>query len=122
MRLRRTIVALLLSLTLVFQPMVATAMVQPCVDIDTSSTEGTSGSSGVARVPTKCPCEGTMPGCASMAQCQVGPECATQCLQCVGVLPTSTLSFRLFHLRLVPGRNERRASLALAPPAPPPRA
>ena len=122
MFLRRTMIAVLLSLTFAFLQTAASAIAHPCIAMGMSSDDGLADGSGVARIPMKCPCEGTMPGCAGMARCQVGPECATQCLGCVGVLATTIPSFRLLHLQFVLGGNERFASLSLAPPAPPPRA
>ena len=121
MNLRRTIVAILLSLTLAFAPTVASAMARPCVGTGMVSSVDMTGVSMSGKVPTPCPCEKAMPSCGGLTQCQVGPGCGTQCLELTAIMSGSEPLTGLALTRFGFGVNERVASLSMAPPAPPPR-
>ena len=122
MKLRRTIVPILLSLTMAFLPTVASAMARPCVGSGMVSSVDMTGVSMAGKVPTPCPCEKAMPGCGGLAQCQIGPGCASQCLDSAGILSESEPVTGLIHVRFKLGEGTHLACLSLAPPAPPPRA
>ena len=118
---RRTIVAILLSLTLAFAPTVASAMARPCVGTGMVSSVDMTGVPMAGKVPTPCPCEKALPGCGGLTQCQVGPGCGSQCADLAGVLAGAAPLASLIHTRFGFGVDERVASLSMAPPAPPPR-
>lgn len=112
MFLHRTILAILLSLTMAFAPIANAAMARSCA---MTSEVGVSN-------PTKCPCRGTMPDCASMPQCATATSCFSQCFTQSGLVPDVNAATLLGHNVLPTGGRTVLASLAIQPPAPPPRA
>ena len=122
MNLRRTIVAILLSLIMAFLPTVATAVARACVEHDMLSSLGTPSDSSAATAIKRCPCDKAMPGCGGLTQCQAGPGCASHCQGFAGVLSGSERPAGLVRTRFGFTGHVRLASLSLAPPAPPPRA
>ena len=149
MLLRRTIIACLLSLTMAFVPAVSMAMGHSCAattkttsqlsgdqvstaqapiveaavveasDVQPAQTLGTQASMSM---PASCPCNGSMPNCASMVQCQTASGCASHCLGSVGVATAADYQASLGHDHFATGSNQAVASLTITPPAPPPRA
>ena len=149
MLLRRTMLACLLSLTMAFVPAVSMAMghscaataktmapmpgeqvstaqasiveaavvqasvVQPAQTLDTQASMS---------MPASCPCNGSMPNCASMMQCQTASGCASHCLGSLGVTLAADFQASLGHDHFAIGASQAVASLAITPPVPPPRA
>ena len=136
MLLRRTILALLLSLTMAFVPAVSMAMghacAAPAMKTGQMSGDQTSTAQGAAvqvadaqssmSIPTPCPCNDSMPNCASMVQCQTASGCASHCLGSLGVALATDFQASPGHDHFAIGSNQAVASLAITPPAPPPRA
>ena len=119
----RTLLALLVALTLAFSPVAGFAMGKSCQGMQQSiSVDGATGSpmtdsGGMAN----CPCPESMPNCGAMPQCQTASGCASQCFASCGVMPTVTgqTSVDLGILKLAD--NEFFSSRSITPPAPPPR-
>ena len=149
MFLRRTILACLLSLTMAFVPAVSMAMGHSCAataktmaqmpgeqvstaqapiveaavvqasDVQPAQTLDNQASMSM---PASCPCNGSMPNCASMMQCQTASGCASHCLGSLGVVIAADFQAKLGHDHFATGSNQAVASLTITPPAPPPRA
>lgn len=112
MFLRRTILAVLLSLTMAFAPIANAAMARSCA---------MTSEAGVSNL-AQCPCHGTMPDCASMPQCATTTGCSSQCFTQSGLVPDIAGVSLLGHNIVPMGSRPVLASLVIQPPAPPPRA
>lgn len=112
MRLRRTILVFLLSLATAIAPFASAAMAKSCGMASEMNVKN-SGS---------CPCHDSMPGCGTMQQCRTALGCASQCFTTSGVLTTIPRAFGPVHDALKLPVSLPLSSLALEPPAPPPRA
>ena len=112
MILHRTILAILLSLTMAFAPVVSLAMAKSCA----MTMQMTAGN------PADCPCHNSMPNCGAMPQCQTASGCASQCFASCGVLLSVTGQLALDHDVVVAAVTLLPASQSITPPAPPPRA
>lgn len=135
MFLRRTTLALLLSLTMALAPAVSMAMGRSCaatahatgqVSGDQSATGRTADVRSFQTLDAKAPVgisadcpQGSMPNCASMPQCQTASGCSGQCLGSLGVV-TADHRATLAQDHFAIGANQALASLAITPPAPPP--
>ena len=149
MLLRRTMLACLLSLTMAFVPAVSMAMGHSCaataktmapmpgeqvstaqapiveaavVKASVVQATQTLDTQASMSMPASCPCNGSMPNCASMVQCQTASGCASHCLGSLGVALATDFQASLGHDHFAIGTNQAVASLAITPPAPPPRA
>lgn len=107
----RTLLALLLMLTMAFAPVASTAMAKPCTMTMAMTTDSVAD----------CPCRDSMPDCGTMPQCQTAAGCASQCSATSGVIPTVSGEFTPDHDILMMAAIEHLTSLAIKPPAPPPR-
>lgn len=112
MALHRTILAVVLSLTMAFAPVASVAMAKACA----TTTEMTADN------PADCPCHDSMPNCGAMPQCRTAAGCASQCFAAYGVLPSAAAQPALDHDNVKMAANAHVSSLSIAPPAPPPRA
>ena len=111
MALHRTILALLLSLTMAFAPIASLAMARSCA----MTTEMTATNSG------DCPCHNSMPDCGTMPQCQTASVCASQCFASCGILPSAARQSLSDRDELSMRVSTNRSSLEIQPPSPPPR-
>lgn len=112
MSLHRTILAVLLSLTMAFLPVASIATAKPC----------TMAMAMTAQAATDCPCHNSMPNCDVMPQCMTGAGCASQCSGASGVLPSLVAKFQQDRDAAPISVFAQRASLSIEPPSPPPRA
>ena len=135
MLLRRTILACLLSLTMAFVPAVSMAMGHSCAatgqmsgdqianaqapDVQSFQTHDAQASMSM---PANGPCDQSMPNCGTMVQCQTASGCASHCLGSLAVVAMADYQANLAHDHFAIGSNQAVASLAITPPAPPPRA
>ena len=128
---RRTILAFLLALTLAFQPTVNMAMASSCGTLNqmaggqaltAKASQVQASTVTLADVSNNCPCEKSMPDCASMPQCGTAAGCSSQCLGSPGVVAAAVHQAKSVHDRYTMGGNQLIVSLAIAPPSPPPRA
>jgi hypothetical protein len=108
----RTILAVLVSLTLAFAPVANVAVANSC-----SMTTAMSNS-GAADFP----CHDCMPGCGSMAQCQTSAGCVSHCYTGSGLVPSLTGLTTPALDGLKTADIQLLSSLSIRPPAPPPRA
>lgn len=108
----RTILAFLLSFTLVFAPLVSVAMAKSCTMTSQMTDDGTAD----------CPCHDSMSDCGSMPQCRTAAGCASQCFASCGVVPAVVGQFAPDHGVVKMSDNQQLSSLSIKPPAPPPRA
>ena len=139
MALRRTILALLLSLTMAFMPAVSMAMGYSCAVPAQATSQMTGDQVANAQavaaqaspimdeqapmsMPANCPCNQPMANCNSMPQCQTASGCACQCLGSLGVITAAEYQACTALNSFAIGPSQAVASLAIAPPAPPPRA
>ena len=131
MLLRRTILALLLSLTMAFAPAVSMAMGHSCAGKaqttgqmadDHASAAQVLDAANMGDMQIACSCDMSMPNCETMPQCQTVSGCASQCLGSIGVVTAADYKASLAHDLFAIGPNQTVASLAIAPPVPPPRA
>lgn len=106
MALHRAIFAVLLSLIMAFAPIASAAMARSCA----MSSEASADS------PSHCPCHGSMP------QYQNAASCACQCFMDCGIVADLREPLRPEHAVLAMNGSPHLTSLAIQPPAPPPRA
>lgn len=135
MFMRRTILTLFLSLTMALAPAVSMAMGRSCAATTHDTSQVSGDQSPTAQTPdvrsfqtldakasvgisADCP-QGSMPNCASMPQCQTASGCSSQCLGSFGIV-TANHHAKLAHDHFAIGSSQAVASLAIAPPAPPP--
>lgn len=106
-----TLIIVVLALASAFAPVAGMAMAKPC----TMATEMRAGS------PTDCPCHSAMKDCASLPQCRTAAGCASQCFTAgAWLLPDSAFTGPAVSRERIL-YEARFTSLALKPPAPPPR-
>jgi len=107
----RTLIIVVLALASAFAPVAGMAMAKPC----TMATEMRAGS------PSDCPCHSAMKDCASLPQCRTSAGCASQCFTPGAWLPADAAFTvpAVSRERIV--YENRFTSLAIKPPAPPPR-
>lgn len=107
----RAILAALLTLTLVFAPVVNVAIAKSCTMTSQMIEDGAS----------KCPCA-SMSDCKSMPQCRTAVGCANHCYVSSAILTNIVGPSTLAH-DVVPSRHSLHLlSLLIGPPTPPPRA
>jgi hypothetical protein len=108
----RTILAVLVALTLAFAPVVSAAMVKSCAMTSEMSGDGT----------MDCPCHQSMPDCGTMPQCQTASSCASQCFTACGTVPAMSGLLAPEHDDAKMRDGLILSSLSIRPPSPPPRA
>ncbi len=109
----RTVLAVLVALTMAFAPVASKTMAKSCA-MTTAMT---------ADNAADCPCHDSMPDCGTMPQCQTAGGCASQCFtSSCGVMPSVTGQLVPDHDLLKTAANQQQSSLSIEPPAPPPRA
>jgi hypothetical protein len=102
----RTVLAVLVALTLAFVPVVSEAMAKSCAMTSQITDDGT----------MDCPCHQSMPDCGTMPQCQTASGCASQCLTFCGTVPTMSGLLAPDHevVKMRDGLN--LSSLSITPP------
>ncbi|MGQ0673152.1 MAG: hypothetical protein ACT4N2_09780 [Hyphomicrobium sp.] len=109
----RTVMAVLVALTLAFMPVASMAMAKSCA-MTTAMT---------ADNAADCPCHDSMLDCGTMPQCQTAGGCASQCFTfSCGVLPGLTGQLAPDRDASKTAASQQPPSLSIKPPAPPPRA
>lgn len=109
----RTVLAVLIALTMAFAPVASMAMAKSCA-MTTAMT---------ADNAADCPCHDSMPDCGTMPQCQTAGGCASHCFTfSCGVLPGLAGQLPPDLDASKTAANQHLSSLSIEPPAPPPRA
>lgn len=110
MHVKRTLVSLLLSLTLAFAPGVSAARAGGCI----SMMAGLSQS-------VDCPCGAMGPGCKAMGRCLDAATCAQQCAAPYAIVLAADHGQAQAHNGLPIDPDTRLSSRTTRPPSPPPR-